>query len=147
MPIGRTPIGRTPVNKFRPTLPKLPKFGVPKALPKFRVPPNPSDRRRQDLLSPVTEPIAEKPRAPIPPRNSPVARVLRAREPYAFQRPRARLGQYPRPPQPGYQPNQAQARISKEKIQANLDYWAAKKKEFEALIKLRGGGYGQPRIL
>ena len=36
----------------------------------------------------------------------PEAQSLRAKEPYHFQRDRQILNKQPRPPQPGYQPNQ-----------------------------------------
>ena len=72
----------------------------------------------------------------IAPRQSMQDKMVRAREPYNFQRSRMTPNLTPRPPQAGIQPNQLQ-KAQRDLYQANADYWQAKAKEWDAQVMKR----------
>lgn len=65
---------------------------------------------------------------PLNPRDYPAARLLRRREPYAFQRKRHTLSEYPRPAQPNK--NQQVARPPKPEG-TDAQYWIDVYKKYQ----------------
>ena len=83
---------------------------------------------------------ARQPRKQIK-RDSIVAKSVRDRSPYHFQRFRQRPNRMPRPSQPSPQPNQDLS-LQAERAKTNEDYWAGLRKAYDA--ELRAKELGAP---